>query len=542
MNPLLCSLSTIGWRLFLSLFACSGEKESLGVQFSEPADKSVFESGASFYVVAYATAPEMEAVSVLWHSSIYGNLFETGPPEDDGRIYGTLSNLEDGEHLLSLVLQDGTGAVAQDSITVFLGDAYMEDPSLDLLHASQEQGLEDTSFLFQAEVSDLRDAAESLTVAFTSAGEALCSAAANADGEASCEVVLPIGDYSVLASVTDSDGNNTEKSFDLYVVARADYDADGDGFSPNQDDCDDDNSNTYPGARESCDGIDNDCDETTPMEVGSDCWDDDGDGFCEVPPCLNSDEMAADCDDDIPEINPDENEIPNGYDDDCDGDIDDGTVYFDDDGDGFCELPPCTNTDEMRSDCIDSNPAVHPDAEEVCGDDLDNNCNGDENEQDAVGCERYYLDEDGDGFGVTGARKCYCSPGKSPYTGLDNGDCYDQNPDANPLQSEWFTEDRGDGSFDYDCSGDDELRWQGISDGCDAGFLSSFGLQCEPDGIGWLDDQPDCGEGGWWLSGCSSDIPVLCIVICAATGNLASCLECGAVCTGSIDAQDQECR
>ncbi len=33
----------------------------------------------------------------------------------------------------------------------------------------------------------------------------------------------------------------------------------------------------------------------------------------------------------------------------------------------------------------------------------------------------------------------------------------------------------------------------------------------------------------------------LCIIICAVTGNLFQCLECGAVCTGSIDHQYQEC-
>ena len=35
-------------------------------------------------------------------------------------------------------------------------------------------------------------------------------------------------------------------------------------------------------------------------------------------------------------------------------------------------------------------------------------------------------------------------------------DCYDANSLANPAQTAYFTVDRGDGSFDYDCSGTEE--------------------------------------------------------------------------------------
>lgn len=30
----------------------------------------------------------------------------------------------------------------------------------------------------------------------------------------------------------------------------------------------------------------------------------------------------------------------------------------------------------IDGDCDDADPAVHPDAEEICNDDVDNNCNG----------------------------------------------------------------------------------------------------------------------------------------------------------------------
>ena len=106
---------------------------------------------------------------------------------------------------------------------------------------------------------------------------------------------------------------------------------------------------------------------------GSECYDDDGDGFCESPPCLNTTEMAADCKYTYEQINPDATEIPNGFDDDCDGKTDEGTSQYDDDGDGYCENPPCANTDQMEADCVDSDANISPDELEICGDGIDNN-------------------------------------------------------------------------------------------------------------------------------------------------------------------------
>ncbi|MEK7503364.1 MAG: hypothetical protein AAB577_00015 [Patescibacteria group bacterium] len=58
-----------------------------------------------------------------------------------------------------------------------------------------------------------------------------------------------------------------------------------------------------------------------------------------------------------------------------------------------------------------------------------------------------YVDADGDGYGTTtGAMVCKAS------ASLGN-DCYDANANARPGQTAYYTTNRGDGSFDYDCSG-----------------------------------------------------------------------------------------
>ena len=65
--------------------------------------------------------------------------------------------------------------------------------------------------------------------------------------------------------------------------------------------------------------------------------------------------------------------------------LDIGTVPFclDNDGDGYAQ----------DVDCNDNNPAINPGAAEVCGDGIDNNCNGETDE----GCTTC-TDNDGDGF------------------------------------------------------------------------------------------------------------------------------------------------
>lgn len=134
----------------------------------------------------------------------------------------------------------------------------------------------------------------------------------------------------------------------------------------------------YPGARTFCqNGIDEDCD-------GSDepCEDADDDGYNGCPPVAVP---GCDCNDDNPGIYPGAPEIcGDGIDQDCDGE----DLACDEDDDGFraCGAEPTPDCD-----CDDDDATVHPGAPEMC-DGKDNNCNGQTDELDE--CRPANLDGD----------------------------------------------------------------------------------------------------------------------------------------------------
>lgn len=116
----------------------------------------------------------------------------------------------------------------------------------------------------------------------------------------------------------------------------------------------------------------------------------------------------------------------------------------------------------------------------------------------ANGCEAAlgttFPDEDGDGFG-DGSRPTLSCP-KPGVAYVSNGDdCYDQNFFARPGQTAFFTTDRGDGSFDYDCNSTNERRATTLQVYCNCSGGSCSINQ------GWIGAVPDCGESGAWATG-----------------------------------------
>ncbi len=174
-------------------------------------------------------------------------------------------------------------------------------------------------------------------------------------------------------------------------------DLDGDGYTDcdcGGDDCDDSNPDIHPGAEEICgNGIDEDCDlgcdgNDLPCECLTDV---DEDGHISEVECGGGDCCDDGSETDVlgcdpttaPGINPAATEIcGNGIDEDCDG-VDPPCACVDDiDNDGHISLAcggdDCCDTGADTSmGCTDvTAPDINPDMPEICGNGIDDNCDG----------------------------------------------------------------------------------------------------------------------------------------------------------------------
>ncbi len=230
------------------------------------------------------------------------------------------------------------------------------------------------------------------------------------------------------------------------------------GYVADNTDCNDSNAAVHPGAEETCNGIDDDCDGNidegfpdTDSDGIADCadTDDDGDGVADGSDCAPLDagkwqllsgytdadgdgygsgssrnicsgaslpsgyvSVGGACDDSNAAMNPGAEEICNGIDDDCDGSIDEGLADTDSDG-----LADCVDSDDDGDGVADSSDCAPLDSSKwqlLSG----------------------YTDADGDGYG-TGSSQDICSGASLPggYASV-GGDCNDSNAAVHPGATE----------------------------------------------------------------------------------------------------------
>ncbi len=257
---------------------------------------------------------------------------------------------------------------------------------------------------------------------------------------------------------------------------------------------------------------------------------------------------ATDCDPDDPNTNPDAEEVCNGFDDNCDGETDEGydsTWYADDDNDGYgageaktaCEQPE--GYVEENGDCDDGDKKYNPGADETCTDEKDYNCDGsvayEDNDNDgwaacedcndddksvhtstsetcnnkdddcdgkvddnASDCVDMYQDDDGDGYG--GDREVCGCEGTDGYS-TRTGDCDDDDAAVSPGVRETCAT-----TYDDDCDGKTNDYTGGSAPVANAGRDTSVGgdtVDCVESGYGYECDS--CARQTDSLSGSATD-------------------------------------
>ena len=259
-----------------------------------------------------------------------------------------------------------------------------------------------------------------------------------------------------------------------------------DGYVDNDEDCNDDNADVYPGAEEICDGIDNNCTDGNNEGLATSTLfrDFDEDGYGDASTTIEWCAAFAgyvvnfeDCNDDNVDINPSKIDVCNGVDDNCDGEIDEDcviperTYYADTDGDEYGDpassIVATSQPEDFvldNTDCDDNNTNVNLGEIEIC-DGIDNNCDGniDENVSGT-----WYLDSDDDGWGDSGEASTICDA-LTNYV-AEPGDCDDSDSSIYPGAPEICD------TQDNDCDGN-----------IDEGLLNRYYEDIDDDGYGLSD-------------------------------------------------------
>lgn len=226
-----------------------------------PTEGTTYVEADEVRVVGTATDDEQswDTLTASVMSTIDGLLW-TGNPASNGAVDALLGNLSEGNHTLTLTVEDQDGNLAEASVGVVVNADGR--PSVQIIYPTDGSKATTTvPAVLKGMLSDDVSDNESLTYTWHSSLQGdLASGVPDSSGVASASVYLSGGTHIITLHGWDEDLNEGSDSITVVCIDPRDSDDDFDGQTENGGDCDDTNSAVYTGATEICDLLDNDCD------------------------------------------------------------------------------------------------------------------------------------------------------------------------------------------------------------------------------------------------------------------------------------------
>ena len=224
-----------------------------------PAEGEELMASEGITVIGTMTDDEQtwDSLEAVISSSRDGNIW-VGSPDTNGTVSVADLVLSEGQHTLRLTAQDDDGLTSYDEVGVTVladgrPEALITAPSSGLVFSTE-------TTLLEGMVSDRETDTEDLQVIWESDIQGtLASGNPDSSGYTAHGANLAVGTHVVTLNVFDEDAKEGSDSVTLEVVHPDDYDADGDGYTPNEGDCDDSDNTVSPGETDTCDDLDNDC-------------------------------------------------------------------------------------------------------------------------------------------------------------------------------------------------------------------------------------------------------------------------------------------